>query len=205
MNKTVENIETKIASSDQEYADMVKIRTAVFVGEQKIPAEKEFDGNDHNSSHVVAYVQEGDTKVPVGTMRVRYFADFVKFERMAVLKDYRKTDVADKIMQKGIDFASRKGYKNVYGMCKKELLPRWQKVGYEEIPGAEHTLQNGMELIPIRMKLPQHPNAIKMTDHPSVLTAVEDQWDAVELPPKEANSKKISALFWRLGQRRRKG
>lgn len=205
MNKTVENMEIKIASSDQEYADMVKIRTAVFVEEQNIPSEQEFDGNDHSSSHVVAYVREENNSLkPVGTMRIRYFSDFVKFERMAVLQSYRKTDVADKIMSKGMNFAARKGYKNVYGMCKKELLPRWQKVGYEEVAGAEHVVQNGMELIPIRLKLPADPKAIKMTDHPSILTAVEDKWDMVELPPEKPNSKKISALFWRIGQKKRK-
>ena len=166
------NITLTIVRSDEDFAGMKHIRREVFVKEQGIPEEKEFDGNDFCATHILASV---DGK-PVGTMRIRYFSDFVKFERMAVLKDFRKTLVADKIMKKGFDFVSKKGYTSVYGVCKKELLNRWQKCGYAPIEGAPKVIQNGMVLIPIRRQLEKNENALQITTHPFILNAKEDCW-----------------------------
>ena len=101
---------------------------------------------------------------------------------MAVLKPYRKSNVSDKIMNKGFEFVSRKGYHKVYGVCKKELLPRWRNCGYEQIAGAPLLQHNGMELIPIMRELPKDPKALKITSHPELLTAREDAWDSIILP-----------------------
>ncbi len=145
---------------------------------KKIPAEQEFDGNDFVSTHILAKVDG----VGVGTMRIRYFADFTKFERMAVLRGFRKTSVSSDIMNKGFEFVSRKGYRQVYGMCKKELLNRWRECGYERIEGAPLLRHNGMELIPIKRELPKDPKALHICSHPELLTAREDAWDEVFVP-----------------------
>lgn len=167
------NVEVLIVRSDDDFAGMKHIRQEVFVKEHNIPAEKEFDGNDYCATHILAKV---DGK-PAGTMRIRYFADFVKFERMAVLKEFRKSALSDMIMNKGFDFVSRKGYNKVYGECKKELLARWQACGYEQVYGAPLAEQNGMTLIPIMRRLPENPNAVRITNHPEVLNAKEDEWE----------------------------
>lgn len=171
-----------MVQSDADYADMEAVRVSVFVNELGIPREKEFDGNDHHSSHVLAYFEKDGVIIPVGTMRIRYFSGFAKFERMAVIKDYRKTDISDRIMNKGFDFVGRKGFTKVYGMCKKELLRRWKQCGYEEIPGAKRVVQNNMELVPIMKSLPEHPKVVGPTSYPDLLTAVEDGWDQVKIP-----------------------
>lgn len=115
-------------------------------------------------------------------MRIRYFADFTKFERMAVLRGFRKTSVSSDIMNKGFEFVSRKGYRQVYGMCKKELLNRWRECGYERIEGAPVLRHNGMELIPIKRELPKDLKALHICSHPELLTAREDAWDEVFVP-----------------------
>lgn len=198
MNNSNEIIKIKMVSSDLDYENMKKIRRKVFVEEHGIPEEKEFDGNDHHASHVLAYVAKDGKEFPIGTMRIRYFSDFVKFERMAVLKDFRKTDTSDRIMNKGFDFSARKGFRYVSGLCKKELLPRWEKCGYFEIEGAKHLIQNGMELIPIRRELPKDPLAIRMTDYPALLTAIEDSWDDKEMLSNLKIRNKVPALFLRV-------
>ena len=57
------------------------IRAAVFMSEQACPYEEEYDGNDLCGTHFLLF----DGGEPVGTLRVRWFADFAKLERIALL------------------------------------------------------------------------------------------------------------------------
>lgn len=170
------DINVELATSEELYKGAMAVRKQVFVKEQKIPASKEFDGNDYCAAHVVAYVKKRHRILPIGTMRIRFFSDFVKFEHMAVTKNYRKTGVSEDIMQYGMKYAAEKGYKQVYGMCKQELLARWQQCGYEEIKGAPRVQQNGMELVPIKLELQEQSRTIRMTSSPELLTAREGHW-----------------------------
>lgn len=167
------DITIKIVSTDEDYSHAMSVRRSVFVDEYKIPARLEFDGNDHGATHILALCGEN----PVGTMRIRYFNGFVKFERMCVLSAYRKTDISEKIMRKGMQFVAQKGYQTVYGVCKKELLERWSQDGFEKILGVEPVEQNGMTLVPIHCSLPLPQNRITMQTPLNVLNAKEGDWD----------------------------
>jgi len=61
------------------------IRKQVFVSEQKVPAELEYDGKDEEATHYLMYY----TQTPIATARWRYTEKGVKLERFALLKDYR--------------------------------------------------------------------------------------------------------------------
>ena len=66
--------------------DAMRIRTQVFVVEQRVPAEIELDDWDSQAWHLVAY----DAHNPVGTLRL--FVDETGqwcVGRMAIQKDYR--------------------------------------------------------------------------------------------------------------------
>ena len=173
---TDNDIIVELATSEDLYKAVKAVRKQVFVKEQGIPENEEFDGNDFCSAHIVAYIQKRHRKLPIGTMRIRFFSDFVKFERMAVTRNFRKTNVSANIMQYGFDYVAQKGYHKIYGMCKKELLSRWQRCGYHEIEGAKRVEQNGMMLIPICCYIPQNPRALTMFSSPSLLTAKEGHW-----------------------------
>ena len=168
----INDVDIKIVTTDDEYAQMMSVRRQVFVDEHHIPENMEFDGNDHSSTHVLA-VADGK---PVGTMRIRYFNGFVKMERMCVLKPYRKTDVSERIMRKGMEFSAQKGYDKVYGICKKELLNRWMKDGFKPIPGAMTVEQNGMTLIPIYCDLQVPENSLTMQTPTEILNMKEGSW-----------------------------
>ena len=58
------------------------LRAAVFMGEQACPYGEEFDGNDYAATHIIMYV-DGE---PAGSMRLRWFQSFCKFERCVVLR-----------------------------------------------------------------------------------------------------------------------
>jgi hypothetical protein len=70
------------------FDDMMRvaaIRSAVYIGEQACPYNEEFDGNDLAATHLLALIDNE----PVGCMRIRFFGDFAKLERLAVRKEYR--------------------------------------------------------------------------------------------------------------------
>ena len=167
-----EKIDIKIVTTDKEYAQAMDLRRRVFVCEQHIPEELEFDGNDHSSTHVMAL----SAGKPVGVMRIRYFNGFVKFERMCVLPAYRKTDISEQIMRKAMEFSAQKGYDKVYGVCKKELLHRWQRNGFDTIAGTEPIMQNGMTLLPIIGPLPKTDEMISINTDPTIINKKEGEW-----------------------------
>jgi predicted GNAT family N-acyltransferase len=65
------------------------IRKEVFVEEQGVPLEDEFDEFDKlngQCEHILVYYEEQ----PVGTGRVRWVDEFGKLERICILEHYRK-------------------------------------------------------------------------------------------------------------------
>lgn len=162
----------KIVLSQKEFDDAMRVRRAVFVDEQNIDEALEFDGNDFTATHAVAYVG----KKPVGAMRIRYFKDFVKIERACVLKDFRKTNIAEFLMDSVLKFCAQKGFEVAYGICKKELLPRWEQQGFFAIEGATPVEQNGMTLIPIERKIAPSEEKIKIQTSMDILNKKEGQW-----------------------------
>jgi predicted GNAT family N-acyltransferase len=74
-----------IAVSQQERADALSVRLAVFVEEQGIPREEELDELDEVAVHCVGYA--GDT--PIATGRLVLSDGYGKIGRMAVLREHR--------------------------------------------------------------------------------------------------------------------
>ena len=71
-------------------ADLQAIRREVFVVEQHVPEEDEWDANDAVCQHVLA-LADGTPVVPIGTGRLLPDGHI---GRMAVLKPWRKVVVA---------------------------------------------------------------------------------------------------------------
>lgn len=88
MNK----IRVRTADWQQDNAELRRIREAVFVAEQQVPPELEWDADDQGAVHFLAL--EGD--YPVGTARLLPDGTI---GRVAVLKDWRGLKVGDALMQ----------------------------------------------------------------------------------------------------------
>lgn len=167
-------VNIKVVTTDKEYYDAMYVRRTVFVDEQNIRASLEFDGNDFNATHLIAYYDEN----PVGTIRLRYFKDFVKLERLCVVAKMRKTNISRLIIQSALSFAAQKGFEHAHAICKKELLKTWQRDGFDLIHGAEPVTQNGMTLLPISCKIPKVKNCITLETSPAILNMKEGEWFA---------------------------
>ncbi|PSR52213.1 GNAT family N-acetyltransferase [Adhaeribacter arboris] len=71
------------------------IREKVFVKEQKVPKDDEYDEHDKTANHYLATYNG----VPVGAARWRQTTNGVKLERFAVLADYRNKQVGSALLQ----------------------------------------------------------------------------------------------------------
>ncbi|WBY02012.1 YbgC/FadM family acyl-CoA thioesterase [Ramlibacter tataouinensis] len=87
--------------------DAAAIRTAVFVQEQRIPADMEWDDADHTAVHAVAYNRLGQ---PVATGRLLQAEPGVaRIGRMAVLQVLRGSGVGQQVLQALLQAAERRG------------------------------------------------------------------------------------------------
>jgi predicted GNAT family N-acyltransferase len=96
--------------------DAAEIRTQVFVKEQGIPAELEWDDTDKVCIHVLVYCEDGSAFKAVGTGRLiapEKANGPAKIGRMAVLKDYRRQGIGDDVMQALIEHAFDAGYESI--------------------------------------------------------------------------------------------
>ena len=87
MNK----IHVRVADWQKENADIRRIRDAVFIAEQSVPPELEWDAEDAGALHFLAL--EGD--YPVGTARLLPDGEI---GRLSVLKDWRGLKVGDALL-----------------------------------------------------------------------------------------------------------
>ena len=79
------------------------VRRAVFVDEQHVPEELEWDDADDRAYHVLASDDEG---VPIGTGRLQIDG---RIGRMAVLREWRRRGVGRKILTALVDLARKEG------------------------------------------------------------------------------------------------
>ena len=106
------------------------IRKEVFVKEQNVPLEDEFDEFDtlnELSKHILAYYNDQ----PVGTGRVRWVDGFGKLERICILEPYRKFGLGKVIIRTLEEIAEEKGLSQVklHGQTHAEGF--YKKLGYQ--------------------------------------------------------------------------
>ena len=80
------NLHAQIVQTDEQLRDAFSVRKQVFVNEQRVSAEEEYDEFEETSTHVVIY----DNDVPVGAGRFRILDGIGKMERICVLNSHRK-------------------------------------------------------------------------------------------------------------------
>ena len=102
-------IRTEVVTTYEQLLHAYAVRSICFMEEHGVPARHEFDGNDYQATHVIAYA--GDE--PVGTLRIRWFKDFAKFERTSFRKAYRDMRTVKAVAEFSFDHVARKGFDKV--------------------------------------------------------------------------------------------
>ena len=107
--------------------DLAKVRYAVFVEEQKVPAEIEQVDEDADSVHVIARDSSGNV---VGTGRLILQAPLPRVGRMAVLKPWRRAGVGAAILDVLCREAKQRGYSEVMLHSQTHATPYYFRHGF---------------------------------------------------------------------------
>lgn len=142
-NKNIKESEIKIIKPGEDYSDAMKVRYAVFVEEQKIAYERETDDYDKSSYHVVLYIRQFESHIPIACGRLykdcideqvrfkSYENNAAHIGRVAVLKEYRRKGYATFICNRLIEIArSLCGINTVILHSQKYAVPLYLKLGF---------------------------------------------------------------------------
>lgn len=120
----VQAVETK-----QQLEDAFAVRKQVFVEEQQVSAEEEYDEFDETAQHVVLY----DGNTPVGTGRTRAIGDIGKMERICVLASHRSKGAGRLIMEKLEALAKAQGLAKAKLHAQTHAEDFYKRLGYETV------------------------------------------------------------------------
>ena len=117
------NVIIKIVDFEENLSDIKYIRTKVFIEEQKVPVELEWDEYDSDSIHILAY---SDDKA-VATARLLRDGHI---GRMAVLKEFRNLGIGKNMLNFMVDLAHKESISNVKLSAQEQALTFYKKQGF---------------------------------------------------------------------------
>ena len=119
MNNTV----IKIVDFKEHFPEIKNIRTTVFIKEQHVPEELEWDEFDDDSTHILAY----SGNKAVGTARL---LEDGHIGRMAVLKAYRNRNIGGNMLKYLINLAQGKSIKIIELSAQEHAVEFYKKYGF---------------------------------------------------------------------------
>lgn len=126
-------------------ADLRAVRETVFVQEQNVPIEEEWDALDPECVHVIA--RDGAGR-PIGTGRL---TPERKIGRMAVLHDWRNKGVGDALLLALIEQAQQRGWREIELNSQVDAQRFYARHGF--LPYGERFMEAGIDHQPMRRKL----------------------------------------------------
>ncbi len=119
-------ISVRIADWHQDNADLRRIREAVFIAEQSVPPEQEWDAEDPDAVHFLAF--EGG--YAVGTARLLPDG---QIGRVAVLRDWRGMHIGEALMRAVIEEAERRGLAEQRLTAQVHAAEFYSRLGFEVV------------------------------------------------------------------------
>jgi predicted GNAT family N-acyltransferase len=119
MNRTT----VSVADWHKDNADIRRVRDAVFVAEQSVPPELEWDAEDSEAVHFLAY--EGD--FAIGTARLLPDGEI---GRLSVLRDWRGLTVGEALLKAVIHEAEQRGLNEQKLSAQVQAVAFYQRFGF---------------------------------------------------------------------------
>ncbi|WNW09682.1 GNAT family N-acetyltransferase [Pseudomonas sp. DTU_2021_1001937_2_SI_NGA_ILE_001] len=120
------NISVSVADWQKENAAIRRIRDSVFVAEQSVPPELEWDAEDSEAVHFLAC--EGD--YPIGTARLLPDGEI---GRLSVLKDWRGMKVGEALLGSVLAEAEKRGLKQQKLSAQVHAAPFYERFGFRVV------------------------------------------------------------------------
>lgn len=119
----------QILLNSSAYNDVLDIRKKVFVEEQKIPLDLEIDETESEAIYFLTYADG----IPAATGRLREYGKYIKFERIATLKEWRGKGVGRNLMEAMLDYAKKNfGDKVPYMHSQESAVAFYERLGWRK-------------------------------------------------------------------------
>ena len=184
-------IEVRPVRSFEDMAMIFAVRSSTYISEQFCLYAEEFDGNDFCATHLIGFI-DGD---PAGCIRLRYFGDFVKVERLAVRREYRRSRLAFKLVREALALARQKGFRRFYGHARLDLVPFWGMFGFRPLADRDTFKFADVEYREMELDGKAPANPIGIGHDPMVTIRPEGAWD-VPGPLELSNLRPSRAAFF---------
>ena len=176
-----------------DFQRVIAIRAAVYMSEQDCPYDEEYDGNDLCASHFLVF----DGPIAIGTLRIRWFSEFAKLERITFLSNHRGGQGLLVLLAEAFEVVARKGYRKMVGHIQARLWPLWSRTFDCKLLENRPTFQfSDYDYREIIIFIPRHPTALALDEDPYVLLRPEGDWDRPgvldQISPSETHHEKAA-------------
>jgi len=164
-----------VARTLDDLAQVQTVRALVYMGDQACAYGEEFDGNDLcGATHLL--LRSG--REPVGVVRLRWFGEFAKLERLAVRREHRGGPALLLLCRAAFDLAARKGYRRLIGHAQVRGEPFWRRY-FKGRPRAGRPVFSfsGYAYREMEFDLAPKAGAVGLASPPMVLLRPEGDWD----------------------------
>jgi len=120
------------------------VRTAVFIKEQFVTPELEWDEVDASAVHLLA-IYESE---PIACLRIIHYE---KIGRMAVIKPWRGMGLGTALLLEAISICKKYGSQSVYLSAQMHAVNFYQKAGFEKI--SEEYCDVGIQHVDMRLDI----------------------------------------------------
>lgn len=169
------NWEIRVAHRLDEIMQVISLRAIAYMHEQSCPYEEEIDGNDFaGATHLIARLNNE----PVGCVRLRWFAEFFKVERVAVLPRYRKSGLGAALLEASFELGAKKGYTHALGHVEPTIVGLWQRAcGVNPRPGRARLSFSDHDYVEVEKFIAPRADAIHPDSDAMILLRPEGEWD----------------------------
>ncbi|MEA2178286.1 MAG: hypothetical protein QOG77_1583 [Solirubrobacteraceae bacterium] len=140
--------EVRPARGEAELAAALQLRRDVFVVEQGVPLQEEYDSADGHALHLVAME---DAQV-VATCRLVTERDTVKVGRVAVAADARRRGIASRLLAEAEAHARDLGARRIALAAQTGALALYERAGYT--PYGERFVEAGIDHLMMEKDVP---------------------------------------------------
>ena len=128
MKPVLENINMTQTTWHKDEAHLRAVRTPVFIQEQVVTPEFEWDEIDETAVHLLATIDSQ----PIACLRI---INYHKIGRMAVLKQYRGIGLGTSLLLEAINICKANGSKSIILSAQTHAISFYEKVGFKQKSG----------------------------------------------------------------------
>ena len=121
------NLKVEIVKWIDGYVSLTMIREKVFIEEQKVTPQLEWDGMDEEAIHFLVYKDEK----AIGCARAIVIENYMQLGRMAVLKEYRGAGIGSHLIEKAVITAKLNQLSSIHISAQCHAIDFYKKFGFK--------------------------------------------------------------------------